>query len=264
MKIGFAQFAPVFGHPLKNAELIESMAPDFQSADLIVLPELCSSGYNFSSREEALALSEVLPQSPFLERLHSLCTQHNLYLVAGVNERDGDLLYNSAVLMGPGGILGKYRKMHLFWNEKDIFEPGNLGFPVFQIENLTLGILICFDWIFPEAWRILALKKADIICHPSNLVLPGLAQRAVPIRAVENRFFVVMANRTGDEGDLHFTGCSTIAGPAGNVLAQASEGATEVKIVEADISLARDKQITPRNSVILDRRPADYDLICKS
>ncbi len=260
LKIGFAQFAPFFGNPHKNAELIESLAPEFCSADLIVLPELCSSGYNFSSREQALSLGEVLHRSPFIERLQAICIKHNLYLVAGVNEREGDLLYNSAVLVGPGGMLGKYRKMHLFWNEKDIFEPGNLGFPVFQIENFTLGILICFDWIFPEAWRTLALKRADVICHSSNLVLPGLAQRAVPVRAVENRYFVVLANRIGDEGNLHFTGASAIAAPDGDVLAQASENSTEVKIIEVDISLARNKQITPRNSVLSDRRPAEYDL----
>ncbi len=264
IKIGYAQFAPVLGDPQKNAGMIETMAPDFQDADLIVLPELCSSGYNFSSRDEAMDSSEILIKSNFIDRLQAICKKYHLHLVAGVNERDGDLLYNSAVLISPDGIVGKYRKMHLFWNEKDIFEPGDLGFPVFNVADYNSGLLICFDWVFPEAWRILALKNADIICHPSNLVLPDLAQKAIPVRAVENHFYVVMANRCGDEGDLHFTGCSTIAGPGGDILAQSTESAVEVKIIEADLALARNKQITPRNSVLADRRPADYGLICKS
>ena len=126
-------------------------------------------------------------------------------MVSGLNERDGDRLYNSAVLVGPEGYVGRYRKLHLFMNEKDYFQPGDAGLPVFDIGACKVGMLVCFDWQFPEAWRVLALKGADVICHPANLVLPGLAQRAVPIHALTNRVYVVTGNRTGTEGglDLH-------------------------------------------------------------
>jgi beta-ureidopropionase len=116
--------------------------------------------------------------------------------------------------------------------------------------------------MFPEAWRILALKGADVICHPSNLVLPGLAQRAVPIRALTNRIHVVTANRIGSEGELSFTGLSTIADPRGKVRIQASASEEEVGLVEADADLAKDKQITCRNHVFADRRPEEYSLLC--
>ena len=126
---------------------------------------------------------------------------------------------------------------------------------------MDLTLLVCFDWQFPEVWRILALQGADVICHPSNLVLPGLAQRAVPIHALTNRVYTVTANRVGVEGDLRFTGLSTIAGPRGDVLCQASPTEEEVGLVEVDLTLARDKAVTPRNHIFADRRPAEYTLL---
>jgi predicted amidohydrolase len=119
-------------------------------------------------------------------------------------------------------------------------------------------MLVCFDWMFPEVWRILAIKGADVICHPSNLVLPGLCQRAIPIHSLTNRIYTITANRIGTEDDFTFTGLSTISNPNGEVLYQASEDKEEVKIVDINISLARDKKITPMNDIIKDRRPSEY------
>jgi predicted amidohydrolase len=229
--------------------------------DLLVLPELCNSGYNFDSPEQAWETSEAVGDSVFLRYLESLCRRHNCHIVSGFNERDGDRLYNSAVLVGPQGYMGRYRKLHLFLNEKDFFAPGDEGLPLFDIGECRVGMLVCFDWIFPEVWRILALQGADIIAHPSNLVLPGLAQRAVPIHALTNRVYVVTANRIGSEGDLTFTGLSSIADPRGQVLAQASPSGEEAGMVEVDIAMARDKNITPRNNLFADWRPGDYSLL---
>lgn len=122
-------------------------------------------------------------------------------------------------------------------------------------------MLVCFDWIFPEVWRILALKGAEIICHPSNLVLPGFAQKAIPIHALTNRVYIVTANRIGAEGDLLFTGLSTIANPRGDVLVQASQKKEEVGTQDIDITMARDKMVTPRNDLLGDRRPKEYTLL---
>jgi predicted amidohydrolase len=146
-------------------------------------------------------------------------------------------------------------------NEKDFFEPGDVGLPVYDIGPCRIGMLVCFDWIFPEAWRVLALKGADIICHPANLVLPGLAQQAVPVHALTNRLYVVTANRIGSEGELTFTGMSTIADPKGQVLVQASRTREEVSKIEIDVSLARVKDITSRNNILADRRPEEYQLL---
>ena len=258
MKIGFVQCRPVLGDINTNVQTIDRLVRSAEPADLLVLPELCTTGYNFDSKEQAWELSEPIHDGTFVKHLVSLCREKKMHIVAGINERDGDKLYNSAVLVGPNGVVGKYRKMHLFMNEKDIFQPGDLGLPVFDIGWARIGLLICFDWVFPEAWRILALEGADIVCHPSNLVIPGLCQRAVPINALMNRVYVVTANRIGTEGDLTFTGLSVIADPKGEVIAQASSVDEELAVVDIDVALARDKMVTARNDVLGDRRPDQY------
>ena len=258
VKIGFVQFAPALGDVQATMARIDLLRTQWAGADLLVLPELCNSGYNFESAEQAWASSEGIENSIFLRYLESLCQQHGCHIVSGFNERDGEHLYNSAVLVGPLGYIGRYRKLHLFMTEKDHFEPGDAGLPVFDVGPYRIGMLVCFDWMFPEVWRILALKGADLICHPSNLVLPGLAQQAVPIHALTNRLYVVTANRIGTEGNLSFTGLSVIANPKGEVLLQASPSGGEVGLVEADLELARDKQITARNHIFADRRPEEY------
>jgi predicted amidohydrolase len=261
VKIGFLQFAPVLGDVQATMAEIDQLRTLWAGADLLVFPELCNSGYNFESPEQAWATSEEIGKSVFLQYLESLCQAHGCHIVSGFNERDGEHLYNSAVLVGPHGYVGRYRKLHLFMTEKDHFEPGDAGLPIFDVGPYKVGMLVCFDWLFPEVWRILALKGADVICHPSNLVLPGLAQRAVPIHALTNRLYVVTANRIGTEGNLLFTGMSTIANPKGEVLLQASPTDREVGLVEADLEMARDKEITARNHVFADRRPEEYAIL---
>ncbi|UJB72357.1 hypothetical protein HRE53_27650 (plasmid) [Acaryochloris sp. 'Moss Beach'] len=147
---------------------------------------------------------------------------------------------------------------------KIFFSPGNTDYSVYDIGICKIGMLICFDWVFPEAWRILALKGADIICHPSNIVLPGLCQKTIPGHSICNRIFVVTANRIGTEGNLTFTGSSIICDPRGDILTQASNNQEEVMISDIDLSLARDKSITSRNNLFLDRRPDKYLDIAKA
>lgn len=258
MKIGFIQFSPVLGDLDANLLKIRHLLAEAPPADLLVLPELCSTGYNFKSPRQARDLSEEISSSRFIRMLEEAGADKGFHVVAGMNERDGDSLFNTSVLVGPKGYIGKYRKLHLFMNEKDIFTPGDLEPTVFDIGICKLGMLICFDWIFPEIWRALALKGADLICHPSNLVLPGFCQRAIPVHALINRFYVITANRIGTEGDLTFTGLSIIADPKGNVMAQASSDREEIGMAEMDVAMARDKMMTPRNHVLDDRRPEFY------
>ncbi|HEX7342834.1 MAG TPA: nitrilase-related carbon-nitrogen hydrolase [bacterium] len=258
MKIGFVQFSPILGDLDANLSEIERLLAGAPPADLLVLPELCSTGYSFTSAAQARELSEEIRHGRLVRLLERICANKNLYVVAGVDERDDDHIFNTSVLVGPQGYIGKYRKLHLFMNEKDIFTPGDSEPPIFNVGICKLGMLICFDWIFPEIWRVLALKGADLICHPSNLVLPGFCQRAIPVHALINRFYIITANRIGTEGDLTFTGLSMIADPNGHVLAQASSDREEIGIAEMDIALARDKMMTPRNHVLDDRRPEFY------
>lgn len=263
MKIGFAQFCPALGEPQANLSTIERLVRSQPDADLLVLPELANSGYNFVSKEQAWETSEEITSSTTVGQLIELCREQKMHLVCGINERDGDKLFNSTVLLGPEGVVGKYRKMHLFMNEKDIFQPGDMGLPVFDIGSAKIGIAICFDWFFPEVWRSLALDGADIICHPSNLIIPGLCQRAIPIHALINRVYIITANRIGTERELTFTGLSIIANPKGEVLTQAPADKETVTVVNVDVAAARDKKATARNDLFADRRPEEYQRLTK-
>lgn len=258
MKAGFVQYKPEFCQPEKNLARLDSLLKKAPQNDLLVLPELANSGYNFKCKKDALDSAEEIGNSPFIDFLYQHCKSNNSFIAAGINEKDGDKLFNSAVLVGPGGLVGKYRKIHLFMNEKDFFEPGNIGVPVFETPLGKIGLLVCFDWIFPEVWRILAIKGADVVCHPSNLVLPGFAQKSVPTHALINHYYVITTNRIGTEENLTFTGMSTISSPMGEVLYQAEAESEEIKVVNFDLSKARDKQMTPRNHLLDDRRPELY------
>lgn len=256
------QFAPEFGAIQANLDAVEA-ALDGITADLIVLPEFFASGYSFLSRKEARDMAEPWPESPTLKRMCTWSRQTGAMVVGGFPERDGAKAYNSAAVIVDGQPHTCYRKIHLFGFERDCFEPGDRGFPVITHRGLSVGVMICFDWMFPESTRSLALQGADIVAHPSNLVLPGWCQDAMRIRSLENRVYSVTANRYGTEAraprpTLAFTGASQIVSPRGEVLAQAQAEGLELLRIEADVAVARDKSIPSGNDVISDRRPEWY------
>jgi len=257
IKAGFIQFQPILGEPETNISKLTALLEQASEADLIVIPELANSGYNFESKKQANELAEEISKSIFVDFLIVEARKSNSFIVSGINESDNGKLYNSSVLVGPKGLIGKYRKIHLFLNEFDFFERGNIGLPVFDIGFCKIGMLICFDWIFPEVWRILTLKGAEIICHPSNLVLP-YAQQAVPVHGMINRTFNITANRYGTERDVTFSGKSIISDPLGKTLTSASPDKDEVQFIIMDLSLAKNKMITSRNHAINDRVPEEY------
>ncbi len=263
MKAGFLQTDPVFGRIEENVERAVEMLSAMDS-DLVVLPELFNTGYQFTSRDEALGLAEEVPGGFTTKRLLSAAASQKKIIVAGVAEREGEKVYNSAVLISPGGLMGLYRKAHLFSREKEFFSPGDTPFEVFEVMGLRLGMMICFDWIFPEAARTLALKGADIICHPSNLVLPYCPD-AMITRSIENRVFSITANRVGREerieGEpLTFIGSSRIISPSGTVLLSAANAGPECGVVEINPLEARDKKITAANDLFKDRRTDLFSL----
>jgi predicted amidohydrolase len=262
MHIGFYQFSPIFGDVWFNLQKIQEALQGAQ-ADLIVLPELATSGYLFVSREEVEALAEPIP-GPTTEFLQRIARERDLHIVIGLPEQSGDALYNSAVLVGPEGLVARYRKAHLFYEEKLYFQPGDTGFSVAEVQGVKVGLLICFDHMFPEAARTLALQGAQIICHPSNLVLPGKGQLTTRVRAMENRVFWVLANRYGTEErggkQLSYTGVSQIVAPDGSVLAKAPPQGDALQIVELDPTQALDKHVTKLNDLFGDRRPELYEL----
>jgi len=262
MKVAYVQMKPALLEPEVNYSKAEELIREAvdRGAQLVVLPELFDTGYNFESRDKVDEAAGQIPDGPTTQFLMELSRELGVFIVAGTAEKDEKgRLYNSAVMTGPigSGYIGKYRKIHLFYREKLFFEPGNLGFHVFNIGIAKVGVMVCFDWFFPESARTLALKGADIIAHPSNLVMP-YAPRAMPIRALENRVYTITANRIGEERGLRFIGKSTIASPKAEVLAMGSEDREEVAVVEVDLSLARDKRLNDINDVFADRRPEFY------
>jgi predicted amidohydrolase len=265
MRVGFIQFTPVLGDINQNIQNISRLV-NRTAADLVVLPELCNTGYHFTSRQEVEALAEEVPRGITTQALCRLAKTRRTYINAGVIEKSGDQCYNASVLVGPEGYIANYRKIHLFFEENRWFDPGDREPAVHDIGICRVGLMICFDWIFPETARILALKGADVICHCANLVLP-YCQEAMVTRCLENRVFAVTANRTGTEirGDksLCFTGKSQITAPDGSILCRGGEATEEGGVAEIDPTLARNKSINPYNDVFGNRRTEFYEELMK-
>lgn len=260
IRVGAIQFKPAFLDNDKNIRKIKEFLTKAWKLeiDLAVLPELSNSGYNFKDLSEVQRSSEKIPEGPSTKMLIEIAREYSMYVVMGINETSNGKYYNSAIFVGPEGYLGVYRKVHLFYNEKDFFERGK-EFRVFNTKIGKIGIMICFDWIFPESARTLALKGAEIIAHPANLVLPYW-QKMAPLRALENRVYIVTANRIGIERDLRFTGWSIIVNPSGERISEASKTHEEIIYADIDLNLARNKKITEKNHIFEDRLPSAYDL----
>jgi len=316
MHIGLFQFAPRHGDIRANLDRITHELSKIR-ADLIVLPELCTTGYLLPSRSEVSNLSEPVPAGPTCEAMAGLSRETEAAIVWGMPVTVGQRIFNSAVMVTPRGEFHVYHKAHLFVDEKDLFDPGDSPFPVFDVflpspsgkgksefdvllpspsekgkgefdvllpspsgrgkgefdvllpspsgrgkgEGVKIGMLVCFDHFFPEAARSLALRGAQIICHPSNLVLEYAHANSVT-RAVENRVFWILANRTGSEtlGEkrLVFNGRSQIVAPDGRLLGRAGPDSDELLIAEIDPAEALDKKVTPRNDLFADRRTDLY------
>lgn len=257
LKIAQIQFNPRVGELERNQKRVAELLSQTNDARLVILPELANSGYNFLNRKQAYLLANTVEESKFVDMLVETTRKQNKYIISGFHEREGDELYNTSLFISPKGDINKYRKIHLFMNEKQIFSIGNLGLPVFEFEGYKLGMLICFDYLFPEVWRIMALKGADIIAHPSNLV-SYKAFRVVPAQAVINRFFIFTTNRIGTEREISFSGRTFAVDPEGGLVAEASVAKEEILFTEIDPLQARNKMLTEKNHVLDDRFPEEY------
>ncbi|MBN1295665.1 acyltransferase [bacterium] len=260
MRTGYIQMTPEWGNVSANWDSVRRhvMACD---ADLLVLPEFFNTGYLFLTREEVMDFAEPVPDGPTTRFLLDLAVESRTCLVAGLPERAGDRLFNTALLVTSEGRWMRYRKTHLFDTEKQFFDPGDTGFIVVDIGICRVGVMICFDWLFPESVRTLTLCGAQVIAHPANLVLP-FCPAAMITRCLENRIFSVTANRSGSEHrndrSLHYIGCSRIVAPDGTVLAESGSESQDTQIVEMDPREADNKWITLVNHVLQDRRIHQY------
>lgn len=262
LKIGVGQADFKLADTRTNVSIISTLLDQASQAgiDVLVLPELANSGYNFEDQSQAASTSEEADKGPFCALLRDWSAGGRL-VAGGFCEQADGLLYNSAVIYGDGRLITVYRKAHLFANEVTFFKPGNVKPPVFEFHDQKFGVMICFDWFFPEMARSLALRGAQIILHPSNLVLPW-CQKAMLTRSLENRVFTATANRTGVDRDLSFSGLSQVTSPKGEVLAQADGTSTGVVWADVDLNAADNKMVTKQNDLFLCRRPDLYDDLC--
>ncbi len=259
--VGIVQNDPKFLDIERNiAGCLAKMS--LKKADFWVLPEFFASGYNFSSRGQAEKAAESIPSGRTSIALLDFAAKNDCAVAAGIVEKSGKKLFNSAILAMPDGWR-VYRKSHLFFNEKLFFSKGDTGYWVEKFKGVSLGLMICFDWFFPEACRTLALKGAQIVAHPANLVLPW-GPSGMRIRSLENRIFTVTANRIGTEKNLTFIGQSQLVSPRGEILIKAPEKRSFCATARIDAALALRKRITPHNDLFKDRRTDLFsDLLVK-
>ncbi len=260
MRVAAVQFHPEFGRVEDNIRRVSSMIRDTR-ADLYVLPELCFTGYAFRSKQEAMDLAESVSDSFSLNHIRELASEHKCGIIYGFAELSGEKVYNSCCFVSPDGGHYIYRKLHLYYQEKEWFSPGDKPLGLVEFRGCRIGMMICFDWIFPEVARSLALMGAHLICHPSNLVM-RYCQTTMVTRCVENTVFAVTANRIGRETrgeyDFDFTGGSQILSVRGDILYDGSRDKEEIGIADINFRESEDKRINPKNDLWNDRRPEFY------
>lgn len=271
VKIAAVQMEPGL---MKNRENLASILGGVseaaaKQANLVVFPECSLSGYIFHSREEALPFAEAVP-GPSTEEVASRCRELGVYVVFGLLEREGDRLFNAAVLVGPQGLIAGYRKNHLPFLGVDRFvDIGDRPFAVHQTPIGSIGLYICYDIVFPESSRVMTLMGADILALPTNFPQvrrETLATYVVNTRAIENRVHVVAADRVGSERGYAFAGLSKIVSASGKTLGLASPDREEIIYGEVSLDSAQEKRlvVVPGEyelDYVKDRRPELYGLI---
>ena len=268
-KAAAIQYAPTLFEKERNLleqlEMVEEAARN--EAKLIVLVEMATTAYCFFDRAEIAPYVEPIP-GPTTEMFGEVASRHGCYIAVGMPEVDPEtnIYYNSLALMGPQGLVGKYRKTHSFISENTWAKDGDLGLPVFETELGKLGGLICMDASFPEPARLLALQGADVICFLTNWLFEKAPAPAWMTRAFENGVYLVAANRWGNERTVEFSGGSAVIDPDGTIQSSRDSG-NGIVYGYIDIARARDKRFvaTETGDKLLERRPAHYsDLVLNS
>jgi N-carbamoylputrescine amidase len=274
LRVAVAQWAPRVGEAETNRGLairwVEAAAA--RGAALVVLPELASSGYVYASEAEAASLAEDADSGPMVTALTGACARTGVHVVAGLAEAAAGCRHNSAVVVGPGGRVATYRKLHLFHDEKSWFAPGD-DLVVVDLPFARVGLMICYDLWFPELARALSLRGAEVIAVPTNWVASfktrvhdenGYCQGDVMAMAAAaaNGSVVACADRMGVERGTTFLGASIIVDADGwPVAGPASPDREELLVADLDLAgVARARRRTPRNHLFDDRRPEVYGL----
>ena len=262
MKLSVVQFAPVLGDKKVNTQKIIDFIDKIDS-DIIIFPELATTGYFFESKEETAPLADEMGQGD-IAVFQQMATDQDKIIVVGFIEKAGTKIFNSAALLFPDSDLSAcYRKTHLFYKERFCFDEGDTGYFVVRDENrdINIGTMICYDWRFPEAARSLGIAGADLIVCPSNLVT-DVWHIAMPARALENKVYLAVANRFGteirNEESLLFLGRSAIHKYNGSLMEQAPADKETVITTEISPAETRNKSFNEFNDIFKDRRPELY------
>src|SRR4030042_1554209 len=273
VKIAAVQMNPAIMQNKKNLDKIlsEVRTAAGKGADLIVFPECALTGYVFSSREEAVPFMETIP-GPSTDKLAACCGELGVHVVVGLLEKDAGKCFNAAVLIGPGGLIGKYRKNHLPFLGIDRFlDHGDRTFEVYRTPIGNIGIHICYDCNFPESARIMTLLGADILVLPPNWPQGRgkVAKDVVNTRAYENKVHFVAVNRVGEERGTRFIGHSKIIDTWGDTLVQATGDDEQTIYAEVRLAEARQKHIVFKAgefemNFIGDRRPELYGTMAEA
>ncbi|MHA1926927.1 MAG: nitrilase-related carbon-nitrogen hydrolase, partial [Candidatus Thorarchaeota archaeon] len=227
-----------------------------QSVDVLVLTGRINSGYAFKNWEEVQTLTEEIPNGPFSKELASWSKKGGL-VAAGLCEKTAEGYYDSAALFSGGNHVGTYRKIHLYDNDVDWFLPGQKQPPILEYRGYRFGVTLGYDWAFPELTRTLVLRGTQVLLHMTNLLL-NYTPRAMISRSIENRIFVAVASRIGEERGYKFIGGSQVTDPRGHVLLQTDKSEKGLFWVDIDPAVADNKAISKRSDLLKDRRPQFY------
>ena len=267
VRVASCQVSLAVGRPADNAAVVEHAirAAARGGARLVVVPELATSGYMFSSLEQARSLAEPL-DGPTVTLWSQLARELDLVVVGGLNELGADALYNASVVVDPSGLRAWYRKAHLWGDEPDFFSPGDAAPPVVDTAFGRVATMVCYDLEFPEWSRLSALAGAEILAVPTNWPSEPVRAEPTPMEVVRaqavastNRMVVVVADRCGPERGIEWTGGSSIISAEGHLLAgPAASNEPTVLIADVDLGAARNKRSGPRNDALRDRRTDLY------
>lgn len=225
MKVAVVQTAPRQARPDENrADLLSWLGKAAgEGARLVVFPECAVSGYAIDSFADASRLAEPVP-GPTTAAIAAICAEAGCYVACGLLEKVDGRLYNTALLIGPEGVIGRHRKAHIAPVAADRFVTPGDSIETFEAAGCAVGMSICYEVRFPELYRAQALRGAQLLVVCANWPAGAHVNPDIlaPARAAENNLYLLAANRTGPEGALSFLGRSTIIGPDGRRIAQAN------------------------------------------
>ncbi|MDR5698055.1 MAG: nitrilase-related carbon-nitrogen hydrolase [Armatimonadota bacterium] len=277
VRVAVIQMAGCWDDPTSTRERIADLlgcAADAGAA-LAVLPELSTVSYDFCSRADVESAAEPL-DGPTVQQWTAIAAQTGMHLVAGLPERLGMRLYNTAVLVGPAGLVGAYRKAHLYHHEREVFDPGDAAPGVWQTPLGRIGMLICYDLRFAEVVRLLMLRGAHIVCVPTTWTDRGKsrpwddrgwcgADYLAAGHAYGSRLWIACANRAGQDGGVRALGCSGVFAPSGFAVAGPGPHAEEALLVaDCDLHAAEGSRRTPEMDLVADRRPELYGELARA